>query len=290
MHRSHTHETPVEVGPSSIAPVAWTDTYDPPVIPLEPPLPRWVWISSSIAALFVLISALAAGSGEAIPEPAAPVESPVARVEDSEHETELVPLAIEGDGASLERLLMMPADARSVTEVLALTEGQRVRELRSARALIDAGVDGISQADRRQLLALARRADTGPEVLGALAASGASRATDLIFSVRQSAAKGSVLSIVAAQLLLSPSTRAASSPALSVAVELERIRDCEGAALLVHRAISDADRRALGGLRRLARRTGCGPDGRGDCFACLRGSRELAEAVRSASRRTPPGL
>lgn len=280
---------PPPEGPSSIAPVAWPDAADPPVVPLEPLAARWtLWVgAASLLAILGSVVTASIAPSRATEHAAAPGSASVL-VEDAPAADDVTARALEGDGRALEQLEKLPAETRSVTEIIALAEGQRARDLGELREIFNRSGGGLAEAPRRVVASHARRADTGIETLGLLATSGGADGVDLIFSVWRSAPKGSALSVTAAQLLLSPQVRAQSSDALRVAIDLQRVADCKDASLLVDEAARVADRRALRALARLTRRDGCGPERRDDCFACLRGSSALGHALRSAKNRPEP--
>lgn len=278
---------PPPEGPSSIAPLAWPDSADPPVVPLEPMAARWTLWAGAAAVFAILGSVVAAAIAPASATAHAAGPATVV-VDDAPAADDVTAQALEGDPRALDHLEKLPAQTRSVTEIIALAEGQRARELGELREIVNRSGGVLAEAPRRVLASHARRGDTGIETLGLLATSGGADGVDIIFSVWRSAPKGSALSVTAAQLLLAPQVRAQSSDALRVAIDLQRVVDCDEASRLVDDAARIADRRALRPLARLTRRDGCGPARRDDCFACLRGSAALGHALRSAKKRPEP--
>lgn len=76
------------------------------------------------------------------------------------------------------------------------------------------------------------------------------------------------------------------SPALKVAIELTFASSCDKVLAQLGRAATEADQRSLARLTELSRKEGCGPTKQEDCFACLRESPLLEEALKRA-RITP---
>ncbi len=89
-------------------------------------------------------------------------------------------------------------------------------------------------------------------------------------------------------LLESETLRQKASPALLVALDLNKARGCAAVRPVVERAVTHADARSLPKLKSFTARNGCGFLGMGDCFACLRGNSNLADAVRRADSTPAP--
>lgn len=90
-----------------------------------------------------------------------------------------------------------------------------------------------------------------------------------------------------ARALRAQDVRSVASPALEVALELERAKVCaEYRASLTEHADS-ADARSLTKLEALATPRGCGKDARSDCFPCLRGSASKLPSALAAARSRP---
>ncbi|MFO0567962.1 MAG: hypothetical protein U0263_20045 [Polyangiaceae bacterium] len=277
--------------PASIPPVSWQASEDPPVVPLYPRRPLWHWALLSTAALLVLFSVLSSGA-----TPASGNQQALGALVQTSHD--LVPaltqtsLALDGEENALNRLLAKPAAERSVTEVIALSAGQR--EL-GERQLSDLGDEVRRDPEalrdpthRRRLYAFARDPELGARALGLLATAASSDGPDLVYAVWATTRKQNPVNEVAGQLLATEELRARASLPLALALSLAAIRDCEAARTLVGAAIDSGDRRSLRGLARLAQRTGCGQDGRADCFPCLRSGKDLSRALRAVATRRAP--
>ncbi len=87
--------------------------------------------------------------------------------------------------------------------------------------------------------------------------------------------------------LRSAEGKKSASPALLIALELAWAPTCTAKKQLLARAKAEGDARSLPHLRNLQLTTGCGWRRRSDCFPCLRGSRELPEAIEAISARQP---
>lgn len=82
-----------------------------------------------------------------------------------------------------------------------------------------------------------------------------------------------------------PAVREKASPALSVALDLRGAGTCTAKKALLARAAETGDRRSLGPLRALVSTKGCGFLGLKDCWPCLRGDRQLDNAVHAIEQR-----
>ncbi|HSC88452.1 MAG TPA: serine/threonine-protein kinase [Polyangiaceae bacterium] len=90
----------------------------------------------------------------------------------------------------------------------------------------------------------------------------------------------------ALKFLRSDDGKALAEPALSLAIDLMSVKDCEAAARLVKQAALVGDSRALPELRRLQKKTGCGTSAAGDCYPCLRESQDLALSIDTIEKRS----
>ena len=79
------------------------------------------------------------------------------------------------------------------------------------------------------------------------------------------------------------------SPALAVALELERAQVCAEFREILPSAVADADQRSLPKLEALNAKTGCGSEASEDCFVCLRkADAPLEQAINTARTRPAP--
>ena len=121
----------------------------------------------------------------------------------------------------------------------------------------------------------------------------ASRGADIIYDAWAGAASGRSIQVdtkVAKKLLDDPQLRKLASKPLSVALELVDARGCGDYRRALAKVIIDGDERCLRSLRRVTYDRGCGLFGLGDCYACLRGSNALAQAIEAAKSRPAPAF
>jgi serine/threonine protein kinase len=78
------------------------------------------------------------------------------------------------------------------------------------------------------------------------------------------------------------------SPALRIALELRRTRDCAGKKELLDRAASFGDARTLSILDSYSKTSGCGFLGLRDCYGCMRKDDALASATEKLRKRLGP--
>ena len=91
-------------------------------------------------------------------------------------------------------------------------------------------------------------------------------------------------------ILLGKDVRPKASQALSVALELREATTCEESRALLDKAIEHGDKRALVPINRLARKTGCGPNKRQDCYPCLRDGDLIKRSFNAVRVRREPEI
>ena len=119
------------------------------------------------------------------------------------------------------------------------------------------------------------------------------KGADLLFDVWETHRKTPEMAPIAKaakQQLETNAVRARASPALLVLLDLWLAKSCGSYKQLLPRAIQLADERAVGKLKSLQSGRGCGFLGFGDCFPCLRGSKDLSNALKAAQSRRAPAL
>ena len=84
--------------------------------------------------------------------------------------------------------------------------------------------------------------------------------------------------------------RTRATPSLLILLDLWLAKSCPSYKQLLPRAGQFADERAVGKLKSLQSGRGCGFLGFGDCFPCLRGSKDLSNALKAAQSRPAPAL
>ncbi len=81
---------------------------------------------------------------------------------------------------------------------------------------------------------------------------------------------------------------AQASPELSAVIDATFVEECKAVRELLERALTYGDRRAIRHLARFSERTGCGADGREDCFSYIRNDDLLERALFVAQSRPAP--
>lgn len=121
-----------------------------------------------------------------------------------------------------------------------------------------------------------------------------SAGADLIYDVwRDHLGQPGMTAVVARaqRLVRDRSLREQASPALQVALDLERAKVCAEYREILPRAVETADERSLQKLEALQARRGCGSQRTQDCFPCLRAEEEiLLQAIAAAKARPAPAL
>lgn len=205
-----------------------------------------------------------------------------------------------------ERAARGDADARTTLDAIApieLTVAQSVALARGAAAAQEAELAALGErlkadpslADQPEtlakLLAFARDPVTTVAAQELIAGQQRPATTDLLFELWTGVPGRTPVTILAERLVLSKAVRAHASPALTVALELREVDDCEGAERLVATAGEVGDRRAIRGLQRLVTKKDCGESGRDFCFPCYRtpeGRRTIGAAITTLQRRDAP--
>jgi serine/threonine-protein kinase len=118
-----------------------------------------------------------------------------------------------------------------------------------------------------------------------------SAGVDIIYDVWAAAASGRGTqndARAAKKLLDDPQVRAQASLPLGVALELNEARGCSDYRRVLPKVTASGDDRCLRTLRRLTYDRGCGLFGLGDCYACLRGTNTLSQAIEAVKTRPGP--
>lgn len=201
--------------------------------------------------------------------------------------------AEQGDEEALEKLEASDEKDRSAKVWVVLAK------VRSARGQGVAFLEALEQAIRKDAK-VASRPDVVADVRRAAAKDAlANRAlqlaahhmgaagADIVYDVWKASKPGGARTRAEA-LKKSPKVRESASPALAVALDLEGARKCGTFKELLPRAAEVGDERAAKTLARLTHRRGCGFMGLGDCYKCLRATRELNDALKAAKARSAP--
>jgi serine/threonine-protein kinase len=195
----------------------------------------------------------------------------------------------------VERIDALPVYRRSEQDWTALAQGLarlgRHRESVTAyRSLLS-----IRTSHRRdpRVLADLRRAGEDPEAYRLvvnlcetiLGSTGVDLLYELWFATRDDPSRSMIADLAAKKLTR---LRRKASSALRITLELEAAQSCETLVVLLPRATSDADARAVRRLESLAVTTGCGANRSEDCYPCLRTTGDLARALERARSRPAP--
>ncbi len=241
-----------------------------------------------------LLASAQEGDRDALGELRRRVEQERALVEEAAEGTLPEP-ALEGqDGQPLSAADIVRRQAR---RFMALGRGYSV--IRYHSAALSAYEDAVrldpKLAKDSQLLvdvrvALAQRdaVEKGLEFALQLGAPGADMIYD-IWTVHRGRPGMTAVVARAMRLVKGGELREQATPALLIAMDLEKARVCAEYRELLPRVIQYADERSLPTLKALRSQRGCGPRAQTDCFPCLRDSPELLkEAIAAASERSAP--
>ncbi|HEX6273264.1 MAG TPA: serine/threonine-protein kinase [Polyangiaceae bacterium] len=270
-------------------------------------IPRYAIAAAlAIALLPPLLMFLARDGGEGTTSgpDAASSASPAGAAADSpdERRRKLVDRAFSGERAALVELEAVPSRERRAADWRALARGQcALGDSTACAAAYKAAVfgaptlkkDPVVLADVRRL---AENTTVYEDAMRLAAHHLDAAGVDILFDVWTStrANKDSqALNRRARQFLDDGSVRDHASRELRVALDLERAekkRRCKDVPELVKKAAEYGDERAVPVLDRFAVGRGCGLLGLGDCWGCLRGNKDLAEARAAAAKRPGPAF
>lgn len=251
------------------------------------PVPLWVVLApvlvatAMLAALFVGViggrsspspEAAPAASGATPPDDPSRASPPTAGAEGKP--STLLERAAAGEPTALSTLEQKKPKELGTDEALALSRGKVARDVASAKKLRErlAADPGLAKDKKviADLLRFAHGRETSEDALAAMAAVPGPLSADLIYEVWTGTAERSEATELARSILLGKDVRPKASPALGVALDLREATTCEESQALLGKAIEVGDKRALVPINRLARKTGCGPNKRQDCYPCLR--------------------
>jgi hypothetical protein len=271
------------------------------------PVPLWIVLApvlvltAMLAALFVGVlggssspspeaSPAASGSGES--GGSSPVSAPAA----GEKSGNLSSLerAASGDAAALSALEQKKPKDLSTDEAIALARGRVARDVAAAKKLRErlAADPGLAKDKKviADLLRFAHGRETSHDSLATMAALPGPLSADLVYEVWTGTAERSDATELARSILLGKDVRPKASPALSVALDLREATTCEESKALLSKAIDQGDKRALVPINRLARKTGCGPNKKQDCYPCLRDGDLIKRAFNAVRVRREPEI
>ncbi|HEX6765552.1 MAG TPA: serine/threonine-protein kinase, partial [Polyangiaceae bacterium] len=270
-------------------------------------LPRYALLGALLIALLpplVLLLVRSGGSERAGGGPSAATteaahDAPVRDSIDDER-AKLVASAEAGDRKALEALDAMPARERKWPEWRALARGRcALGDSPACAAAYRAAVlgaptlkrDPIVLADVRRLT---EHAVAYEEAMRVAAHHLDANGVDILFDVwaaTRAQKDAQAINRRARQFLDDGSVRDHASRELRIALDLEKAekkRRCKDVPDLVKKASEYADERAVAVLDKFASSRGCGIFGLGDCWSCLRGNKDVANAREAAASRKGP--
>ncbi len=271
------------------------------------PVPLWavlapvLVVTAMLAALFVgVLGGSSSPSSEASPvpsgtgEPGDPARASAQATGAKSGSLTLVERAATGEPTALSTLEKKKAGELGTDEALAIARGKVAQDAVAAKKLRErlAADPGLAK-DRKVIADLVRFAhgrETSGDALATMAALPGPLSADLVYEVWTGTAERSDATELARAILLGKDVRPKASPALSVALELREATTCEQSLALLTKAIETGDKRALVPINRLARKTGCGPNKRQDCYPCLRDGDIIKRAFNAVRVRREPEL
>ncbi len=247
-----------------------------------------------------MLVAIAAGSGgfllgQWIPLPAerllpdpVPSLAPAGDQSPLEPDEPLLVRAARGEAEALDEV-EDKGEAATGEERLALRTGRLVQEEQKLwRQLAE------SHASAESVNRLVSRLDEprfAPSVLAALARLDPPRGPELLYRIATTPSYPDHTRDLAWHALSASDIRKKTPPALRVLVDLKKAETCDEKSAVIPDAQSHGDRRAVALLQALLKpKLGCGPKGKADCHACLRGSSQVNAAIIAAYRRLPPEI
>ncbi len=202
--------------------------------------------------------------------------------------------AASGDTAALETLEARPVKKRSAQEWLAIARGRSARaetpealEAYSAALRLDASLAG-DQSLLRDVRQAARKKATSAAALRIAGTQLGAPGADILYAVWVATRAKTATTELARSLLFSPDVRRRATPALDVLLDLRLARECSEYKQLLPRVTLHGDMRAARLLERLEQKRGCGHLKLSDCYRCLRGSGDLATALKAVRSRPSP--
>lgn len=234
--------------------------------------------SPSVTAVPPLTSAMASALAEPppAPEPTATTQAP----------------ALPASATDTEALEARRAEELTKDEALALASARRQREVARVGLLRQKLTrDPGLFKDAATLSELRRAAEdplTAPDALGAMAEAPGPLSADLLYEMWTGTVVRNSATELARSLVFSKEVRAKASPELAVALDLRTAESCEQNRDLMPRVLEKGDRRSLALLAKLARRFGCGPNKRLDCYPCLHEDKSVDDAMAAIKKRREP--
>jgi hypothetical protein len=200
--------------------------------------------------------------------------------------------ALPATSIDTEALEARRAEELTKDEALALASTRRQREVARVALLRQKLTrDPGLFKDAATLAELRRAAEdplTAPDALGAMAEAPGPLSADLLYEMWTGTVVRNGATELARSLVFSKEVRAKASPELAIALDLRVAETCEQNKQLLPRVLDKGDRRSLALLAKLARRFGCGPNKRLDCYSCLRDDKAVDDAMIAVKKRREP--
>jgi hypothetical protein len=200
--------------------------------------------------------------------------------------------ALPATSIDTEALEARRAEELTKDEALALASARRQREVTRVAALRQKLTrDPGLFKDAATLTELRRAAEdplTAPDALGAMAEAPGPISADLLYEMWTGTVVRNGATELARSLVFSKEVRAKASPELAIALDLRIAETCEQNQALLPKVTEKGDRRSLALLAKLARRFGCGPNKRLDCYPCLREDKAVDDAMTAVKKRREP--
>ena len=274
-------------------------------LPSTPPPPRRSAAPLAIAAVFGLIvggalTAIGMVLFQSPPRAAKPAASASAKSAapppsaSASAKPELSPIerAAQGQKDAVAELEKMPREERTAEQDLALASARAVDKRKQidelGRKIKLVPKLGRDRNTKKKLEELAADREVGNDALAMLSKLPGPVGPDLLYMIWTRTSRKTDTTELAEQLLYSKDVRPKASDALSVALDLRVEDDCDKMKKLLERAQDKADRRSVVPIVHLNVKRGCGPKKTDDCWACLRKTTLVKDALKAASRNAPP--
>lgn len=223
-------------------------------------------------------------------KPSPPADAGAPAVDAEAPKDPLVEKASRGDPQAVEAIRALALEERTPEQIVAL-QAARAETKRKAIVALVRKIELVPRvAEERSTVAevseLANDAQIVGDLVLALAGLPGAFGPELLYRIGPGTWRQSPAKELATDVLYAKGVRSKASPELAVYLDLAREdNDCEAVAKILERVKISGDRRALGPMAKLGKKTGCGPKKRDDCWACLRKGDLLKDATVAARKR-----
>jgi hypothetical protein len=270
--------------------------------PARSPIPMMIaaFSGAAVGALLTAFGFLMLGGDPADDHLAASAAAPSASAPEPEAkkpEPTTTELAADGDKKALAKLEAKDEKKRAAAEVLAIHSARAVAkrkeidELTRKMELVESFA--FDKETKGRVREFAADREVGNYMLERLSAMKGSWGTDHLYDVWIKTTGKTESSELARELLSATDVRSKASPALSALLDLKELSsldapDCEKSKPILEKLKEKGDQRCLGTVMRMNVKTGCGEKKRDDCWACVRSTDLIKDAVGEAARRKAP--